>query len=325
MEEDYLTRWFSWVKDKKWPIAVVFLFLLLEIWVYFHSAPTDFPTGQVITIIPGESLQEITNQLKEENVIRSPFFFRVHVILEGGERRVVAGDYLLDKKEGTADIAYRLVHGQFHLPVTKITIPEGWNVNQIGNYLKKTIINFDRAKFISLAKPDEGYLFPDTYFVSSGIRPEDIILRMKSTFQEKIKTVPGISTTTHDLGSVVILASILEEEAPLTKDRQMIADILLRRISAGLPLQVDSTITYINGKNTYELTVDDLKINSPYNTYLYKGLPPGPISNPGTDAIFASLNPVKNKYLYYLSGGDGKIHYAVTFEQHKKNRELYIK
>ncbi len=314
-----------WDEKKKYTVLGFSLFILLGVWIYFHAAPINFPQGEVITIIPGESLQEIATYLHYKSVIKSPFVFRIHVILQGGERRVIAGDYLLDKKEGTADIAYRLVHGQFNLPTVKITIPEGWNTFQIADHLKKTLISFDKTYFIKLAKPEEGYLFPDTYFVSSAVRSEDIISRMKKTFQEKIVKVPGIGTTTRKLSDIITMASILEDEAPTTKDRQMISDILWRRISLGLALQVDSTFLYINGKNTYDLTAEDLKINSPYNTYLYRGLPPTPIGNPGTDAIFAAINPLKNKYLYYLSGKDGVIHYATTFEQHKKNRELYLK
>jgi len=120
------------------------------------------------------------------------------------------------------------------------------------------------------------------------------------------------------------MASIIEAEARTTESRRIISGILWKRISLGMPLQVDSTFVYINGKNTYELTSDDLKIDSPYNTYVYKGLPPTPIGNPGLDAILAALYPKTSKYLYFLSSKSGDMYYATTFEQHKRNKELYL-
>jgi len=120
------------------------------------------------------------------------------------------------------------------------------------------------------------------------------------------------------------MASILEGEALTTSDRKLVAGVLWRRLEIGMPLQVDATFSYVNGKTTFELTLDDLKIDSPYNTYKYKGLPPTPINNPGLNSINAALYPTKTKYLYFLSGNDGKMHYARTFEEHKRNRQLYL-
>ncbi|MCX6701950.1 MAG: endolytic transglycosylase MltG [Candidatus Zambryskibacteria bacterium] len=179
-------------------------------------------------------------------------------------------------------------------------------------------------QFLTLAKSNEGYLFPDTYFISKTAKSMDVINMMKENFEVKINSVSGIATSTHKLKDIIIMASILEGEA-LPKDRNIVAGILWKRLEMGMPLQVDSTFAYINGKNTYELTLDDLKIDSPYNTYKYRGLPPGPISNPGLEAIISAINPIKTKYLYFLTEKDGTIHYAKTFEEHKRNKELYLK
>ena len=308
-------------------VAYFFMaFIVLgSIYIFMHSPPSNFPLGSVVTINSGDSLQSITTDLYNAHIIRSPFFFRFHVIMQGGEKKVMAGDYLLDHAEGSADLAYRLVHGQFHLPTVKITIPEGWNVFQIGDYLKNNLINFDKVQFLSLAKKEEGYLFPDTYFVSPTTKPSAIVDMMKKTFGEKIQTVPGIATSTHPLKDIIIIASILENEARTTENRRIIAGILWKRLTLGMPLQVDSTFSYINGKTSDELTLDDLKINSPYNTYIYTGLPPGPIGNPGLDSINDAINFVKTKYLYFLSSKDGtKIYYATTFDEHIKNKQLYL-
>lgn len=311
------------IQKRKLIISLIILVTIVTIYVALHKAPKNFPLGEVVVIRSGESLQEITNTLYKKNIIKSPFAFRTHVILLGGEKKVMAGDYLLDKREGSADLAYRLVKGKFHLEVTKITIPEGWNVFQIGDYLQKKLLKFDRKEFLNLARSNEGYLFPDTYFVSPAISSKDLITRMRSNFDQKISTI-NFATSTHKLKEIIIMASILEAEARTTESRRTIAGILWKRLSIGMPMQVDSTFLYINGKNTYELSLDDLKIDSPYNTYKYRGLPPTPIGNPGTDSILAALNPINTKYLYFLSSKSGDMYYATNFEQHKRNKELYL-
>ncbi len=304
--------------------SMLLLALILALYFYFHNPPRKFPFNEVVTITTGESLQNITNNLTDLNVIKFPLIFRTTVILLGGERKVIAGDYLLDGKEGPIDLAYRLVRGDFHTESRRILIPEGWNIFDIGEYLEKNIKDFNKTEFLKLAKDKEGYLFPDTYFITNNTRPKTVINLMHDTFESKMKSVTGLATSTHSLKEIITMASILEREANTTESRRIVAGILWKRISLGMPLQVDATFSYINGKGTFELTQDDLKIDSPYNTYVYKGLPPTPICNPGLDAINSALNPTQTKYLYFLTSKSGKMYYATTFEQHKKNRELYL-
>ena len=313
-------------KKQKQIVFSVFGFVVLSaIYIFYHSPPALFPLNQVITVVSGESLDSITRDLYNAHVIRSPFFFRIHVIVQGGEKKVIAGDYLLDRPEGSADLAYRLVHGKFHLEPVRATIPEGWNIFQIGDYFEKHLINFNLAQFLVLAKNEEGYLFPDTYFIFPTTKSDVILKSMKENFSTKFSSVPGVATSTHSIKDIITMASILELEARTTVDRRIISGILWKRLKLGMALQVDATFSYINGKNTYELTSDDLKIDSPYNTYKYRGLPPSPIGNPGVDAIFTALNPTSSKYLYYLSSKDGTMHYAKTFEEHQVNRVMYLK
>ena len=313
-------------KEKRIALLTLSFFIFVCIYLFFHKTPKDFPLGQVVSINSGESLQSITDILHDAHIIKSPFTFRAHVILLGGEKRVIAGDYLLDKREGPADLAYRLVNGKFHLNETKITIPEGWNIFQIGDYLDKNLIDFNKSQFLTLAKNKEGYLFPETYFVSPTAKPDTIINRMNQTFEEKILTVSGIATSSHKLKDIIIMASILENEARTKESRRIVAGILWKRLALGMPLQVDATFSYINGKTSDELTLADLQIDSPYNTYLYKGLPPGPISNPGIEAMNDAVSPIITKYLYFLSSKDGEtIHYARTFEEHIANKKKYLK
>jgi UPF0755 protein len=329
----FLKPWFDKVKtliitNKKTTIyslsVVVVLFILLLGYILLFSVPKYFPVGDVLRINQGDSLQSITVELKKNKIIRSELIFRSLVILFGGEKSVMAGDYLLSRKDGSLALATRFVKGEFGIDTVRITIPEGWNIFQIGEYLEKNLIKFNKKEFISKAKEYEGYLFPDTYFVSESAKPADIIEMMNENYKRKIASVIKIGPSLKTTKDIIIMASILEGEA-LPKDRPIVAGILWKRLSIGMPLQVDCTFSYINGKNTYELTLDDLKIDSPYNTYENKGLPPGPISNPGIDAITAAMSPVKSNYLYFLTEKDGTIHYAKTFAEHLKNKELYLR
>ncbi len=322
--EDKKDVWLRVKIYQKYIVSVVIFILCIMVYFFWHLPPSNFPLGSVVTIDSGESLQGITTMLYQKHIIKSSFFFRTHVILQGGEKRVIAGDYLLDQAVGPADLAYRFIHGQFHLEARKITIPEGWSVFQIGDYLEKNLLNFDKKEFLTLAKPNEGYLFPDTYFVSPTIHSQTFIDMMKKNFMEKIKHINTLSSK-HSLKDVIIMASIIEDEARTTESRKIISGILWKRLKLGMPLQVDSTFLYINGKGTFELTADDLKINSPYNTYRYVGLPPGPIGNPGMDAISSALNPTNTNYLYFLSDKNGVMHYAQTFGGHIANRQTYLK
>jgi UPF0755 protein len=312
------------VNKKRAITAFVVAFLVSLFFLLIFGSKSSFPVGSVMEIKSGESLQSITVKLKEENIISSEVLFRSMVILFGGEKRVIAGDYLLAKKESTFSIARRLVNGNFGIDNVRITIPEGWNVFQIADYLGKNLVFFDKKTFLDLAKDKEGYLFPDTYFVLGSIKSREIIAMMENNFLKRTSSLEEkISKSGYSKKEIIIMASILEGEA-LPEDRNVVAGILWRRLEMGMPLQVDSTFSYINGKNTYELTLDDLKIDSLYNTYKYKGLPPGPINNPGLEAITSALNPIKTKYLYFLTEKDGTIHYAKTFEEHKRNKERYL-
>lgn len=323
-EEKVEVKNFNKTKNLKKFLAFFVALFFASYLVFVSSAPQNFPLGDIASIKTGDSLKEIGESLHKNNIIKSEFIFRITVIVLGGERRIIAGDYLLDNKETSVHLAYRFVKGQFHLEAIRITIPEGWNTKEIAGYLSKKIIKFDKDLFLQLAQKDEGFLFPDTYFVSATASPEEIIGMMKGNFESKIKTVKELSSSVRSLKEIITMASILEKEA-LPQDREMVSGILWKRISIGMPLQVDSSFTYINGKGTFDLTLDDLKIDSPYNSYKYKGLPPGPIGNPGLNSILASLKPIKTNYLYFLTEKDGIIHYAKTFEEHKRNKEKYLR
>jgi UPF0755 protein len=149
---------------------------------------------------------------------------------------------------------------------------------------------------------------------------------MRENVEKKLLPLSAdIAAFGKSLSDIVILASLLEEEARTTNTRRTIAGILWKRLAIGMPMQVDAAFAKVNGKNTYQLTEDDLKTDHPYNTYTRAGLPPGPITNPGIDALHAALRPVETDWLYYLSDSDGNMHYARTHDEHLRNKRLYIR
>ena len=170
----------------------------------------------------------------------------------------------------------------------------------------------------------EGFLFPDTYFFPKNISAEEAVKIILQNFNKKTDSVFRKTAADKEVYDILIMASILEKEARTAEDKKIIADILWRRLKEGRPLQVDASLQYITGRNTFELTKKDLKMDSPYNTYRYKNLPPAPISNPGIDSIEAAFEPEANPFWYYLSDKDGIIHYSKTFEEHKSKKEKYL-
>jgi UPF0755 protein len=193
--------------------------------------------------------------------------------------------------------------------------------------------SFDKAQFIRLAKPQEGFLFPDTYLIPQLISPEAAVNLLRKTFDKRVDEAvrAKIADKGLSLNEALILASIIEREARTLNDMQIVAGILENRLAAGIPLQVDCTLQYIRGYDAKEKTwwpvplAEDTKRKSPYNTYLNKGLPPAPIANPSMDAVNAVINPVSSDYLYYISDTEGGMHYAKTLEEHNQNVQTYLR
>jgi len=302
-------------------IAAVVLFILF----YFLLAPSDFPDRKIVTVKSGQYLSQVADGLESSSIIKSPFLFKILVVIVSGNRQVKAADYLFDQPESAVRVAYRLVNGIQGMPKIKVTFFEGMTVKDMGALLKKAIPNFDLSTFIALATPYEGYLFPDTYFFYESTSPQDVIEQLRGTFNEKIKLeILPAQASGHSLGDILKMASIVEREATSTADRKMVAGVLWNRIVISMPLQVDPPFYYLLGKDSSELTLSDLAIDSPYNLYKHTGLPPTPIDNPGLDAIEATISPTKSKYLFYLSDKYGNMHYSEDLNGHATNKRKYI-
>ena len=289
-------------------------------------SPASFPVATVIRVPEDSSLREVATLLKENRVVKSAAIFEFLVRIVPGTLHIKYGDYYLEEREWMFGIALRFLRGDFGMDSLKITIPEGTSIREMAALYGEQFPAIDKEAFIARAKKDEGYLFPDTYFFLPNVKAEEIYRTMRDTFDKKIAEVGDeIAGSGHTPHEIVTMASLLEEEARTTETRRIIAGILWKRFSIGMPLQVDAAFLYINGKDTFALTLEDLAIDSPYNTYKYPGLPPGPITNPGMDAIFSALNPVETSYFYYLSDKEGNMHYGKTFEEHKINKEKYLR
>ncbi len=301
--------------------------LVMIVTVSFYSlAPRNFINGTQIHIAKNTSLTGITNLLEKNHVISSPILFKVVVTFFYGRRSINAGDYLFKNPQNLFIVAGRLARGDQGLPPIKITIPEGSTVNDIAWILLKKMPDFNVPYFIKIAHDFEGHLFPDTYVLYSNTTPTEVFTTMRKTFDTKIESLSAdIKLFGRKFEDVIIMASLLEKEATSSADRAVISGILWKRLDLGMPLQVDPPLAYITSNTSGFISLDDTKIDSPYNTYRYKGLPKGPISNPGLDAISAAIHPVKTPYYFYLSDKQGNMHYATTHEGHLLNRDKYLR
>ena len=289
------------------------------------AAPSAFQGPQLVVIKRGTTLAEVAEELKTENVIRSAFLFTALSVLFKGDDGVVAGSYFFPDGQNIFTVASRFTSGDYRLESVKVTIPEGTTRKEIGVILSGRLGVFDAEEFMRITEGKEGFLFPDTYFFLPGEDPMVVAHAMETNFCEQIKAIEiEIQKFGKPLHDVVTMASLLEEEARKLPTRRMIAGILWKRIEIGMRLQVDAVFSYILGKNTFQLSLDDLSIDSPYNTYRYAGLPLGPITNPGLASLTAAVTPTKSSYLYYLSDTSGRMHYSRTHDEHVRKKELYL-
>ncbi|MEK7087692.1 MAG: endolytic transglycosylase MltG [Patescibacteria group bacterium] len=298
---------------------------LLVLYALWWRAPSSFPSDALVAVERGMTLGEAGELLRKKSVIRSPFWFKAWVALLGGQGGLKAGMYSLPEPIAVFRVAWRLARGLENLQPVRITVREGLNNAEVALLLSAAFPHFRSERFLKLAASKEGYLFPDTYIFSPSITEEGIIEAMEENFKRRVVPLEErVKAFGWPLREVVILASLIEGEVRTAETRKLVSGILLKRLRLGMPLQVDAVFPYILGKNTFEVTTTDLQVNSPYNTYRYPGLPPGPINNPGLDAITAAITPTPSDYLYYLTDRNGEVYYAATHEGHLVNRAKYL-
>lgn len=304
-----------------------FWFVLFVVFFTFinFSPPQNRNLPKTITVKRGDTVNSISRILYREGIIRSETIFKAFVILSGGEKVIVQGDYFFDKPLYVFDVAKRFTKTLFGVERITITIPEGYTRTQIKETAEKALPNFNGELFLQKTQDKEGYLFPDTYKFFPSANEDTVIEVMTKNFENKTKVfVENAKQKGITKSDLIIMASIIEREANGKDDSPVISGILWERIRIGQRLQVDAPFFFLFGKESSELTRADLAIDSPYNTYRYKGLTPGPIGNPGLRAIEAALYPEETNYLFYLHDSFGVAHYAVTYKDHLANKRKYI-
>lgn len=313
----------SLVSARIWVALALLLFVFLMCYGFFIASPALFPRNAIFVIEKGWTITHIGEQLHQEQIIRSPFFFASVVGADG--RPIQAGAYQFTEPLTLWGVVDALTSGSIAIKPIRVTFPEGATVKEMADILLEVVPGFEYKDFITRATPREGYLFPDTYIIAPGTTNGDIISMLEKNFDEKIQTLePEIVRSKKSVAELVVMASLLEKEARSYDVRRTIAGILWNRIDADMPLQVDAVFGYIKGTKTFHPSYDDLEIESPYNTYRNKGLPPGAIGNPGIESIRAAATPLATKYFFYLTDRNGIMRYATNFEGHVRNRALYL-
>lgn len=283
-------------------------------------------------VVPkGRAINTIGKDLQEAGLIKNWLVFRLVVMKDDLANKIQAGSFDLSPNMSVGEIANRLTEGTNDLWVT---IPEGWRREEIAQSLsEQELDNFSSKEFLQLTQGEEGRLFPDTYLIPREISTQQVATLLEQTFERKVISglASEIASSPYSLDEALVMASIVEREASGLEEMKMVAGILWNRQENGIALNADATLQYIKGYNQEKDSwwippmVADKKLNSPYNTYLYAGLPPAPIANPGLDAIKAALHPANTNYLYYLHDSSGQIHYAATLDEHNANVDKYIR
>ena len=338
------------------PLFLLIADIAISYVLYAAFAPLKLNPPKIkITIADGTEARLIAGKLKEKGLIRSKWLFLGWASVTGKMRDLKAGDYVFENSADIQNVIKRLYSGE-ELPNERIIIiPEGWNLNNIGEYLEsqkiETTKNFwdvtglphafsketetqkrlkERFLFLNELPPRlsfEGYLFPDTYRIFKNAPAEEMAAKMLDNFQKRITPdlISEIKRQNKTLFQIITMASLVEKEVPHDEDRAVISGILWKRFGLGMGLQVDATVSYLTGKKTTRITTEELTIDSPYNTYKYRGLPIGPISNPGLSAIRAAIFPKSSPYLYYLSTPEGKTIFSKTLEEHNAAKTKYLR
>ncbi len=324
----------KWAKRHSWPsflAATAAVTIVIHFYIAFFVPPTKEKVWKEVEVTDGMSFKAISATLKKEGVIRYRGYFEIMGRIQGISRRVRAGFYGLSTNMSMWDVLDALRKGR--IIEYEVVIPEGYNLYQIGWTLSNTPLISDPQEFIRLVKDKnyvhalgidadtlEGYLFPDTYYLPKGAKLEDIpkkmVQRYRAVFDDSYRA------RARELGfteqQVVTLASIIEKEAKVPSERKLISSVYQNRLKKGMRLQADPTAVYGTKAWVTKVTKEDLKRRSPYNTYLHKGLPPGPIANPGQGSILAALYPEHVDYLFFVAQGDGSHYFSSDYGAHEK-------
>lgn len=318
-------------------IAAFLVFFLLH-FAFLAKNYRNSNEDPVVKIVKGDNLRTAASKLEENSVVFNKYMFIALGRILGYQDNLIPGEYKFSNGLTYLNVLNTVTDPSVIRYMT-LTIPEGLNIKQIGRLLQRQA-GLDSARFVEEAKNDslikllglgagslEGYLFPDTYQFSFGglNREREVIQVLASAFRKKITPEIRLKMEEKDISltELITMASIIEGETRYEPEKKIIAGVYYNRIKKGMRLEADPTVQYGLPEPKKRLMYSDLKYPSPYNTYLIKGLPPGPINNPGMSSILAALEPAEHKYLYFVAKGDGSHRYAENYEEHKKNIILY--
>jgi UPF0755 protein len=328
---------------KKKYLIILILVILMSLGASFvaiagfiwYTQPVDKSNQSIQTfVVPkGQAISVIGTRLHQEKIIAHPLLFRVAVQLNNVSEKIQAGTFELSPAMTPSEIALSLTQGTQDVWVTVI---EGWRMEQIASSLSQLgLQHFDENEFKKLVvdTQTEGQLFPDTYLIPKQYTTVQIHNLLTETFQKKVLTdlEAEFQASSYDPREILIMASLVEREAREYQEMRGVAGVLWKRISIGMPLQVDATMQYAKGYNQSTQSwwsppsASDKALESPFNTYLINGLPPKPISNPSLNAIKATLNPEVSNNLFYIHDDSGIIRFAETLQGHNENVNTYLR
>lgn len=299
-------------------MSIILIAVLLSVFYFSYKVfiqKNDIPNSIIFKVNNEETGAQIFNNLQKEGVIGDVFWAKVAAKLFN-KNKFYRGEYLFDKPVSTFEAVFKITSRPVSLAVL---IPEGFTKKQVADRLAKYIVRFDKKDFLEKAK--EGYLFPDTYYFFAFSTNDEILQEFENKFNKSMLENFGRMPTKEE----IIIASMLEREAKKPEEMKMISGIIQNRLKIDMPLQIDATVLYGQGVWKDRVLYSDLKTKNDYNTYQNTGLPVAPISNPGLNAIRAAMFPSKTKNMYYLTGKNGQMYYAVTHDEHVNNKLKYLR
>lgn len=317
-------------------LLFVLLLALLTAGAYYLAVVPFGPSqARLVTIPSRSSVNQIARTLKQNGIIRSRYAFELAARLQHGTLK--AGVYRFDRPAPMLSVYQRLRNGDVY--TIALTIPEGYNIFDIAAAVQRAGLGTNDA-FLTAEMQDtglvrdldpkatslEGYLFPDTYRLAPNMTPDQILGEMVAHFRHEAQVL-GLTT---NVAATVTMASLIERETPVAADRPLVASVFTNRLARGMPLDTDPSVIYaalLEKRYRGTIYASDLKADSPYNTYLHTGLPPGPICNPGIPSLEAAMHPAQSNFLYFVSDPNHQGHslFAATLQEHEKNVAIYRK
>lgn len=314
-------------------LSIISLLIVISLSLFVNSniTPVSSDTKNKIFVVnEGDGIQIISQNLKKNGFIKNKYAFLIYSLATRQNHKLQSGTFRLSASLSAPEIIKKLSSGGVSDYWLKII--DGSRTEEIAK-LFPSGLTFNSQDFLTKYKLKEGYLFPDSYLIPSYFSLDQTVDVILQNFDKKFtQAKEGAISSLIDEDNI-ILASLLEREGRSLESKQMIAGIIINRLNLGMPLQIDATVLYVRDSQNklidkywqLPITKTDLQLDSPFNTYKNQGLPPRPICSPGYNSLFAAFHPTESDYIYYITGNDGKMYYAVTLEEHNSNIAKYLK